>query len=192
MDRDWPVRGGKAWVRHLSEAALPEMRKLQLDFAETISMAALIEDHIRVIEVLDSPQVLRMANYAGRILPPYASSLAKAITAYQTPQQVAVLLQIFGTYRFTENTIIEPRLIQADLAKVREQGYAVDDEETVIGGLCIGAPVRDADGDVIAAVSISQAKQRLTPELRELLPGTLIESSARISAVLGYRPSPAR
>lgn len=189
LDRDWPVRGGKAWMRHLSETALPEMRKLQLDFAETVSLAALHEDHVRVIEVLDSPQVLRMANYSGRILPPYASSLAKAIAAYQAPQRLAVLLQIFGTYSFTEHTIVEPRLIQAHLEQVREQGYAVDNEETVIGGICMGAPIRDAEGNVIAAVSVSQPKQRLTAEMRESLPRILIESADRISSALGYRRS---
>ena len=187
LDREWPKVGAQSWLRRLTAAALPEMRKLNADFAETITLAAIFEDHIRVVEVLDSPQVIRMANYKGRILPPYASSLGKAIAAFQNPTRMAVLLQIYGAYKFTEKTVIDPRSVQAELARVREAGYSCDDEETVIGGVCFGAPIRSADGTVSAALSISQPVQRLAPDLRETLPGILMEAAQRISAGLGYR-----
>jgi DNA-binding IclR family transcriptional regulator len=186
LDREWPKLSRQSWLRRLTCAALPEMRKLNADFAETVSLAALFDDHIRVVEVLDSPQVMRMANYKGRILPPYASSLGKAITAFQNPMQVAVLLQIYGTYKFTDNTLTDPRAIQADFARVRELGYGCDDAETVAGGICFGVPIRSTDGSVAAAISLSQPRQRWTDEDLQQLPGTLMESARRISALLGY------
>jgi IclR family acetate operon transcriptional repressor len=182
LDRDWPRIGAQAMRRRLHTAALPEMRKLHADFAETVTLASLFDDHIRVIEVLDSPQLIRMANYKGRILPPYASSLGKAITAFQDAIQTAVLLQIYGAYQFTGKTITDPRAIQGDLACVRQRGYSVDDEETVMGGVCFGAPIRSADGAVAAAISVSQPVQRLTGERRRTLTETLMEAAERISA----------
>jgi IclR family acetate operon transcriptional repressor len=187
LDREWPNVSNQSWLRRLGAAALPEMRKLNTDFAETITLAAIFEDHMRVVEVLDSPQVIRMANYKGRILPPYASSLGKAITAFQNPTRTAVLLQIYGSYQFTEKTVTDPRAIQAEMAQVRKLGYSCDEEETVIGGVCFGAPIRSADGSVAAAMSISQPKQRLTPQTRETLPGILMEAVQRVAAALGYR-----
>lgn len=187
LDREWPKISIQSWLRRLTAAALPEMHKLNTDFAETVTLAGIFEDHIRVVEVLDSPQVIRMANYKGRILPPYASSLGKAITAFQNPTRMAVLLQIYGAYQFTEYTITDPRSVQAEFARVRELGYSCDEGETVIGGVCFGAPIRSADGSVSAALSISQPRQRLAPEIRETLPGILMETAHRISTGLGYR-----
>jgi len=187
LDREWPKINTQSWLRRLSAAALPEMHKLNTDFAETITLAAIFDDHIRVVEVLDSPQVIRMANYKGRILPPYASSLGKAIAAFQNPTRMAVLLQIYGAYKFTQKTVTDPRAVQADLAGVRKLGFACDDEETVIGGVCFGAPIRSADGTVAAALSISQPVQRLTKDVRDALPGILIDATKRISKGLGYR-----
>ena len=86
-----------------------------------------------------------------------------------------------------EKRITDPRSIQAELARVRESGCAWDDEETVVGGVCLGAPIRSGDGAVGAAVSISQPKQRLAPHIRETLPGILLEAVQRISAGLGYK-----
>ena len=186
LDREWPNLSRQSSLRRLAAVALPEMRKLNTDFAETITLAAMFDDHIRVVEVLDSPQLIRMANYKGRILPPYASSLGKAITAFQDPTQTAELLQIFGSYQFTTKTVTDPRQIQADLKQVRESGYSCDEEETVIGGICFGAPIRLSDGRVAAAMSISQPKQRLAQEIREMLPGILMEATRRISKALGY------
>jgi DNA-binding IclR family transcriptional regulator len=186
LDREWPKISAQSWLRRLMAAALPEMRKLNTDFAETVTLAALFDDHMRVVEVLDSPQVIRMANYKGRILPPYASSLGKAITAFQNPTRTAVLLQIYGTYQFTEKTVTDPRAIQAEMTQVRKLGYSCDEEETVMGGVCFGAPIRSADGSVAAAMSISQPKQRLVAEIRETLPKLLMEACRRVSKTLGH------
>ena len=188
LDREWPSNHGEAWQRRLIAAALPEMRRLQAEFSETVTLAALLGDHVRVIEVLDSPQVIRMANYRGRIVPPYASSLGKAIAAFQPPERTAELLQIFGSYRFTEKTLTDGRAVEADLARVRKRGYACDDEETVAGGHCFGAPVRDSGGAVAAAISVSQPKQRLTARRGDSMPSVLMQSARRISSALGYRP----
>jgi DNA-binding IclR family transcriptional regulator len=184
LDRDWPRAQGQSRLRRLYVAALPELGRLNAALAETITLAALFGDHVRVLEVLDSPHLIRMANYKDRILPPYASSLGKAITAFQKPPDIALLLQIYGTYRFTENTLTDFRAIHAELAAVRERGFSCDNEETILGGVCFGAPIRSADGTVTAALSVSQPKQRLTSALRESLPAIVMEAARNVSEVL--------
>lgn len=185
LDRDWPARSSRSWLRNLTAAALLEMRKLNAESAETVTLAALFEDHIRVVEVLDSPQIIRMANYKSRILPPYASSLGKAITAFQTPDKIELLLQTYGAYRFTEKTSTDPRAIRRDLAETRERGFSCDDEETVMGGVCFGAPVQAGAGPVLAAISVSTPRQRLSGEARAATPKAVVAAAAAISRAIG-------
>jgi DNA-binding IclR family transcriptional regulator len=96
-----------------------------------------------------------MSNHRDRILPPYASSLGKAIAAFQTSARARVLLDVYGIYPFTSHTLTDAAAIHEELGKIRERGFAEDREETVVGGHCFGAPVRDLNGEVIAAISVS-------------------------------------
>jgi DNA-binding IclR family transcriptional regulator len=187
LDREWATAPGKSGIHRLTSAARGEMRNLLSEFSETVTVAALLDDLIRVVEVMDSPQLVRMANYKGRLLPPYASSLGKAIAAFQPAERIARLQQTYGVYRFTGKTLTDARAIDAELAKVRQHGFACDDEETVEGGYCLGAPVRDSSGSVMAAISVSQPKQRFTAERRAAILTALARSACRVSGALGYR-----
>ena len=119
-----------------------------------------------------------------RILPPYASSLGKAIAAFQTADRLEVLLRVYGIYPFTRNTITEPVRIRDEFARVRERGYACEREETVEGGCCFAAPVRLPDEPVRAAISVSLPVSRVTSHLEATLPKRLLASAARISTEL--------
>jgi IclR family acetate operon transcriptional repressor len=88
--------------------------------------------------------------------------------------------------RFTPNTITDPDMLLQHLALVRERGYALDEEESRIGVRCVGFPVFDRFGTVIAAVSVTGPAFRFTrARIAELEPRVLAMST-RISASLGY------
>jgi len=157
---------------------------LQNKCGETVSVAYLFDDHIRVVDVLESPQHIRMANFVGRILQPYASSLGKAIAAFQDEALTQTLLDVYGVYRLTRNTLGDQLAIQNEFAAVRERGYAEDKEETVEGGYCIGAPVYSPERKVIAAISISSPKFRMSPQVLERLPAIVTETANEISVAL--------
>ena len=147
------------------EAIERAMRALAVETGETVSYARLFDDHIRVVKVLESPRLMRMSNFVGRILQPYASALGKAITAYQSDELRRRLVSVYGLYQFTPATIADPASIEAEFAKVRESGFAYDLEETVEGGCCVAAPIFSQDGSVRAAVSVSQPKGRYSEEI---------------------------
>lgn len=176
------------WVERLVLAAHDEMERLNADLAETVTLAALFEDHIRVVHTMESPQNIRMSNYANRILPPYASSLGKAITAWQQPDRIQLLIQVFGLYQITDKTITEPVLIREDLARIRERGFSVEFEETVVGGCCFGSAVREQNV-VRAAISVSLPAARLTSRIEKLIPERVMQSATQIAQNLG-RQSP--
>lgn len=182
VDGAWPSMEGLVTVRELRSAAAPAARELNAEFSETVTLAFLYNDHIRVVDVYDSPHNIRMSNYNGRILPPYASSLGKAIASFQTPEHVRNLLDVYGLYSFTPNTISEPAAIHEEFALVRERGYSVDDEESVLGGVCHGAPIADEEQRVVAAISISVPKLRLTDDRRETVRGAVMAAAKKIES----------
>ena len=112
-------------------------------------------------------------------------SSGKALLAY-LPQQRLERILAKGLPRFTEETITDPILLQEELKKVRQQGYAVAQEELEIGLSAVAAPVWNHEEEVVAAVSVSGPSFRLSsekiPELAELTKRTANE----VSHQLGY------
>ncbi len=178
------ISGVREILRILRKVSGRFCQEIQNHCGETVSVAYLFEDHIRVIDVLESPQHIRMSNFVGRILQPYASSLAKSIAAYQEESLVQTLLDVYGIYRATKYTLVDQLAIQNEFALVRSRGYAEDKEETVEGGYCIGAPVHNPERKVVGAISVSSPKFRVTPDFIEHFPARLIETAASISQTL--------
>lgn len=145
----------------LLAAALPEMKDLSREFGETVSLAQLFDNRIQVVAVIESPQLLRMANVVGRILQPHASSLGKSITAFQSEETAEKLLRSYGIYCYTKHTITDEVELKKEFEKIRSLGYALDAEESILEGCCFGAPIFDGEQRAMAAVSISVPKMRL-------------------------------
>lgn len=172
-------------VARLLRAAVPRLRHLSRQLRETTSLAALFDNRIEVIAVTESPQPLRMSNIVGHILPPHASSLGKAITAHQTDERREKLLRSYGTYRFTEHTITDRTELDREFARIREQSFATDLEESVSDGHCFAVPIFGAAGEVGAAVSLSLPKSReRDSEHRKAILTALRATAAQIAADL--------
>jgi IclR family acetate operon transcriptional repressor len=137
------------------------MQALTNETAETVSLAALFENRIEVVAVIESPHVIRMSNVVGHILPPNASSLGKAITAFQPAVGRERLLRSFKIYRFTDHTITDPRDLAHEYERIREQRFAVDREECANDGICFSIPIFGSGEEVSAAISLSMPKFRL-------------------------------
>lgn len=152
-----PTQGLSKLVR----IAVPHMQALTQETAETTSLAALFENRIEVVAVIESPNVIRMSNVVGHILPPNASSLGKAITAFQPLPGREKLLRSFKIYRFTDHTITDPRDLAHEYETIRSQRFAVDREECANDGICFSVPVFGPADEVSAAISLSMPKFRL-------------------------------
>ncbi len=169
----------------LREAALPELHALNSETGETVSIAVLRDDLVRILESLPSPHQIHLSNPVGRIVPPYASSLGKAIAAWQDAQLRRQMIFAYGIYGITPHTNTDPGAIGRDLAKTRERGYSVEREESVAGGCCFGAPVFSSGSTVRAAVSIAMPVSRAGADTDRRFPVLLRAAARRISAKLG-------
>ena len=167
----------------LVAAAVAPMKALHREFSETVSLAMLFDHHIEVVATLESPQLVRMGNIVGRILPPHASSLGKAVTAFQDDARRESLIRSYGLHRFTEHTLVDERDLREEFDRIRRDGYSLDAQESALEGCCFGAPIHDQSGVIYGAVSLSMPKSRLRPAaLRATVIAAVRRAADRISA----------
>lgn len=117
--------------------------------------------------------------------PAHCTSVGKAILAWQ-PDDVIDRVIRQGLERYTESTITTGPELKAELARIRERGYAVDEAEHQPGLRCIGAPIRDQNGAVFAGLSVSGAAWHLPVENVEELSKVVIHHADQISRSLGH------
>jgi DNA-binding IclR family transcriptional regulator len=185
-DRQPPSR----LVEALLQRGAEPLRKLVQITGETGSLGALFENHIEVILVVESPQLIRMANTTGRILPPHASSMGKSVTAFQPDEVRERLLRSYGTARITETTICERQALDKELERIRQNGYAEDWGESTPDAVCFGAPILDAASNAVAALSVSMPKNRLeNDEHQRTLVEAVKSAAAQITEDLKRRTS---
>lgn len=174
-----PSKSIQGMLQHGAEP----LRNLALEFRETASMAALFENHIEVILVVDSPQLIRMGNTAGRILPPHASSLGKAISSFQHRNDCERLLRSYGTSSFTPNTITDELALHREFDQIRSAEYAEDREESTPGGICFAAPILRQERIAVGAISLSMPKMHLeSPEHRKRIIQAVLRTAGEISS----------
>jgi DNA-binding IclR family transcriptional regulator len=171
-----------AHLQQLINTAMPRLKALNREFRETISLAMLFENHIEVVATIESPQLIRMGNTVGRILPPHASSLGKAITAFQPEERRESLIHSYGLHRFTAHTITDAVELKQELERIRQTGTSLDAEESALEGSCFGAPIRGANHAVIGALSLSMPKMRLRSDAER---DRVITAIARAAAEIG-------
>jgi DNA-binding IclR family transcriptional regulator len=162
-------------------ALRPHLQKLAGRFDETSSCAYLFENRIEALHSVETLHAIRMTNKPGRVLPPHASSLGKVITAFQKPEVINRILEVYGLVPRTNHTVCDRQSLIAEFERIRAQGYALDREESVAGGVCIGAAVTLDGSMVSSALSVSTPIVRMTPE-RELEITRAVLDAARAAA----------
>jgi IclR family KDG regulon transcriptional repressor len=115
----------------------------------------------------------------------YSSGVGKAMLAFQ-PETVIQRIIDGGLVPLTGRTITDPATLRRELARVRDQGYAIDDGEHEADVRCIGAPIRNSAGRVFAAISVTGPARRMTPERVAGLVPLVLDHAASISARLGW------
>jgi IclR family KDG regulon transcriptional repressor len=169
----------------LREIAHPVMERLRTETGETVNLGVLDDFRTVSIHLVESPQILGIHMRIGG-LPAHATGTGKILLAALDPAELARRLEGRRLERVTERTIRNRAALLAELARVRAQGFALDNEECSLGMRCVAAPIRDHRGVVVAALSVVAPCQRLTPAG---LPATIamVQSAAReISARLGF------
>ncbi|MGD9697369.1 MAG: IclR family transcriptional regulator [Thermoleophilia bacterium] len=171
---------------NLWDEALPFLEGLVRDTGETGHLAVLDGGEAIYIERVEARRALRVPSAIGRGYPAHATNLGKVLLADLPRHRLEEIVAERGLAAFTPNTITDIERLDADLEEIRGRGYAVDNEEYDEGLRCIGAPVRDHSGRVVAALGIGGPVTRITPgrvsELGELVMAAAGGLSRRLGA----------
>jgi DNA-binding IclR family transcriptional regulator len=169
----------------LLAVARPILWELWKSTAETVNLASLDQETVLYIEVFESPHEFRLSSKVGTRRPLHVTALGKALAAFLPSAQQERLLSGMKLEMATPNSIVSLAKFRHELEKVRQQGYAVDNEEAVLGARCLAAPVFAPDRNPVAAVSLSGPVTRITVGSIPRLTETLIASARSISAAMG-------
>jgi len=160
-------------------------RRLAAELGEAVDVAILDSGEATSILQEYAPSAITGRNWLGQRTPLHATAAGKALLACADPV-IAKEVLAAELHRYTPHTVTEPTALEAELAKVREQGWACTNEELEIGLNAVAAPVYDGTGEVVAAVGVSGPSYRLTVESFPDVAAHLVEGAWEISARLGH------
>jgi DNA-binding IclR family transcriptional regulator len=180
---------GSSVMAHLDlrERARPYLERLVFEAGETAHLCILDEGEVVYLEKVETQRTVRIPSSVGRRNPAHCTAVGKAILAFLPENELGDVIQKRGLRAYTRNTITTLAQLKRDLQLVRQRGYSLDNEEIEEGLKCIGAPVRDYSGKVIASVSIAGPAFRLTKDKIAALAQAVVETAHALSTELGHQ-----
>jgi IclR family KDG regulon transcriptional repressor len=147
--------------KNLQQWAQPCLQRLSLECGETVDMSVLDGNSMIYLQVIESPQRVKIAAVVGQRLPAFCTASGHAIMAYLADDQVN---QILGAelHKYAENTATVLESIREDLQLTRERGFSISEEEYEKDINAVAAPILDEDGHPPAAVAVVGPSYRLT------------------------------
>ena len=171
--------------RNFSAQAVPYLRKLRDLTRETANLAVVDDEFIVVLTRMESREIMRSLTKVGGRVAMVASGVGKAVLATYSDEDVSAIIRHHGMPRLTEKSIVRPSDLFRELARVRRDGYAIDDEEACMGLRCIASVVYNDCAEPLAAISVSGMTGRLIDERLPMLGQTVREVAAELTAALG-------
>ncbi|MGI5837271.1 MAG: IclR family transcriptional regulator [Chloroflexota bacterium] len=170
----------------LGRTSYPFLEELSRISRETVNLGILRQGQVMYVQKIESPELLRAGLTVGSRVPAHCTAIGKALLAHLPENRLEEIVKQHGLPQYGPNCITSLEKLKAHLAKVREQGYSVDDEELEADMRCIGAPIWNHMGVVIAGIAIAGPARRMTyARLEELRPAVL-KAAEGISQCMGF------
>ena len=166
--------------------AKPLMTELAITVQETVHLAVLSDTEIVYVDKVDSPRPLGVMSKIGQRGPVYCTALGKVLMAFQPEDEQSRIIHKIRLTPFTARTITSKQRLMEELRVIRKQGYSLDRREIEEDVECIGAPIQNHLGNVIAALSISGPQRKIdTPQEKQFI-RDVVKAAALVSSKLGY------
>ena len=174
--------------RNLRRVISPYLQALSSSLNMGALLAQVQDGIILYLDVVGNPKqqydsLLRI----GKNAPIHTTGSGKILLSGMTDSQISRIIRTHGLAKLTENTITDPEELMAEVRRVRELGYAQDNEECEVDHSCVSIPVMDYTGNIIAAISVFDDAASMTEgRIRDSILPMLRETAKRISYRLGY------
>jgi IclR family acetate operon transcriptional repressor len=168
-----------------SEAILPTMERLLLEFNETVNFAVKKDRAVVIIEVIEGRRAVKKVTELGQVDPWHASALGKALLASMPDSAWRDLVSTAGLTALTPHTITSMKKMTAEIKDIRDRGFAIDREEAEDELTCVAAAIPTASGEPSRyALSVSFLTHRLTTESLEHAGRQVVSAAEEIAAKL--------
>lgn len=165
--------------------ARPILKELTADTGESSHLAILNGDKAMLVEVMDNPYPVRIASRPGTLVDIHCSSTGKVFLAFCIPEP-GTFCKTLELSAHTKNTDANVKSVLATIEQTRKKGYALDNEEYVLGARCIAAPIKNAFGKTIAAVGITASTSTFTKSKIPAMAKRTIAAASEISLNMGF------
>ncbi len=170
----------------LQAVARPILLELWRSTQETVNLGVMDRGTLLYIDVMESPQEFRLVSRVGTRRSLQETALGKAHAAFLPASEYERVLRGVIFQRVTPKTITNMIQLRAELDKVRHQGYAVDNEEALLGCRCVSAPILNGDRVAIGAISIAGPVTRVTPAQVPSFAKMVKTAAHAISQTMGF------
>jgi IclR family KDG regulon transcriptional repressor len=170
----------------LRRNARSHLEHLARDLGDTVHLAVLNDGVVIYIDKIASARKVQMISHIGGSAPAHCTGLGKAMLAYLSDNEVRSIAERRGLRSYTPATLTTVEELLAHLATVRSRGYAVDQGEHESMVRCVAAPIRDHQGDVIAAVSATTVIANWAPSHLEAMVDRVLDVAKAISQSMGW------
>jgi DNA-binding IclR family transcriptional regulator len=170
----------------LRECAQPHLKKLVHEVEETAHLCVLENMHMVYIDKLEPGRSIRMISRVGSSSPVHCTAVGKAILSCMSPEDAAEIVKHLRLGRFTKKTLTTRDTLLQEISRTKRRGYAIDDEEREEGVRCLAVAIQDANGEPVAAVSVSGPAFRVTGPRVSLIVEKLTECVKGIRRDMGY------
>ena len=158
------------YYRMLAKRAGPALEKMSEETGESSNLAVLIDGQIVYIAQRQSSQMMKTFVQLGKRSPVHCTGVGKVLISELPEEEIEQIVQKHGLERYTAQTITSLEDLLEELKKVREQQFAIDEEEREEGVVCVAVPIYSGTGKIIAAISISGPRSRIkTKELSNII-----------------------
>ncbi len=169
------------------EVVRPHLEALAERTQLTAHLGVVQGESLLYADKVESHGMIRFSTFAGMRADIHTSSLGKAIVAFMPEPEAHALLASIDLGAYTPNTITDLDALLAELGRIRSQGYAVENEEGELGVRCVGAPIRDEAGLVVAAISVTGVLSQIPTEGIADIAMEVMAAADGAARELGYR-----
>ncbi len=170
----------------LQAVARPILSDLWRSTQETVNLGVMDHGTLLYVDVMESQHEFRLVSRIGARRPLHVTALGKALMAFLPASEYERALSGVVFQRITPNTICNMVQLRAELEKVRRDGYAVDNEEVLLGCRCISAPILNSDRIAVGALSVSGPVFRVSPTRVRWLAKEVKGATKAISLAMGF------
>ncbi|MBW2064509.1 MAG: IclR family transcriptional regulator [Deltaproteobacteria bacterium] len=166
----------------LKDVARPIMEELMEKTDETVFLGILNGEHITILDIVESRKELKITSPRGTTIPILAGATGKVVLASMDEGKALEIIRSKGLPRYTEKSITDPEKYIQAIKTARQNGYAIDDEEYLMGVRAVAAPI-EGEGDMISTIYVVGFKAAMD----ERKMGQLIRETKNAARLIGNK-----